>query len=185
MEDEKILRLYFERNERAITETDKKYGSLCRSIALKLLGNKEDAEECVNDTYHSAWNRIPPEFPRCFAAFLGRITRNISVSRYRTRTAAKRDSGLSTLLSELEDCIPSAASTEESLETKELSRCISGWLDSIDDDDCALFVRRYWYGDSIKELSAQTGVSAQNLTQRLFKLRKNLKTVLEAEGVII
>ena len=183
MDDLAIVELYHRREEQAIAESDKKYGSLCRSIALRLLGFREDAEECVNDTWHTAWNRMPPDRPQALGAFLGRITRNLSVSRWRRNRAQKRYDGMEVLLSELEDCVPAPGTVEADLERRQLAQFISAWLDSLEDEDRRLFIRRYWYGDMVKELAAERGEGANGLSQRLTRLRKNLRTFLESEGV--
>ena len=183
MDDFAIVELFHQRDEQAITESDKKYGSLCRSIALRLLDFREDAEECVNDTWHTAWNRMPPDRPQALGAFLGRITRNLSVSRWRRDHAKKRYNGIEILLSELEDCVPAPDTVEDNLNRQQLAQFISGWLDSLSEGDRRLFIRRYWYGDPVKELAAKRGERANGLSQRLLRLRKALRTYLESEGV--
>lgn len=185
MDDERIIGLYFQRNEMAIAETERKYGAFCHHIALNILSIREDAQECVNDTYHAAWTQMPPVFPHSLKAFLGRITRNLSISRYRANHAKKRYHGMEVLLSELEDCIPSNEPVELVIEHMELSRIISDWLDSLPSEDSLLFVRRYWYGDSIRHLAARSGCTPAQMSQRMLRLRKNLKNVLESEGVAI
>lgn len=185
MDDLAIIELYHRREERAIAESDKKYGALCRSIALRLLGLREDAEECVNDTWHTAWNRMPPERPQALGAFLGRITRNLSISRWRRDHAQKRYEGMEVLLSELEDCVPNPGTVEEELDRRQLARLISGWLDSLEDADRRLFIRRYWYGEAVKALAAELGEQANTLSQRLLRLRRVLRAFLESEGVEI
>ncbi len=183
MDDLAIVELYHQREEQAITESDKKYGALCRSIALRLLGIREDAEECVNDTWHAAWNQMPPDRPQALGAFLGRITRNLSVSRWRRDHAQKRYTGIEVLLTELEDCVPAPGTVEEELERQQLARLIDNWLDSLENGDRRLFVRRYWYGDGVKALAAERGMGANALSQRLLRLRKGLRAFLESEGV--
>ena len=183
MDDPAIVELYHRREERAIAESDKKYGGLCRSIALRLLGRPEDAEECVNDTWHAAWNQMPPERPRALGAFLGRITRNLSVSRWRRDHAQKRYEGMEVLLSELEDCVPAPGTVEGDFDRRQLARAISAWLDGLAAEDRRLFIRRYWYGDPVKELAAARGEGANTLSQRLLRLRKGLRAFLESEGV--
>lgn len=183
MDDLAIVELYHQRDEQAITESDKKYGALCRSIALRLLGFREDAEECVNDTWHAAWNKMPPERPQLLGSFLGRITRNLSINRWRRNRAQKRYAGMDVLLSELEDCVPTPDTVEGHLERRQLAQSISAWLDGLEDADRWLFIRRYWYGDPVKELAAQWGEGANTLSQRLLRLRKNLRAFLELEGV--
>lgn len=183
MDDLAIVELYHRREERAITESDKKYGPLCRSIALRLLGLREDAEECVNDTWHAAWNTMPPDRPRALGAFLGRITRNLSVSRWRRDHAQKRYEGMEVLLSELEDCVPAPGTVEDELDRRRLARLISDWLDSLEAADRQLFIRRYWYGDAVKALALARGEGANTLSQRLSRLRRALRAFLGSEGV--
>ena len=182
MEDREIVALYHARDEGAISETAAKYGAFCLRIALNLLGIREDADECVNDALHAAWNAIPPESPASLKAFLGRITRNISVSRWRRDHARKRFSGVDVLLSELNDCVPESVALDELLERRRLSELISAWLDTLSRADSALFVRRYWYGESVAALAREAGCTASQLTQRMLRLRRRLKAHLEAEG---
>ncbi len=183
MDDPAIVELYHRREERAIAESDKKYGGLCCSIALRLLGLREDAEECVNDTWHAAWNQMPPDRPQALGAFLGRITRNLSISRWRRDHAQKRYVGMEVLLSELEDCLPAPGTVEKELDRRQLARLISHWLDSLKDADRRLFIRRYWYGETVKTLAAELGQGANALSQRLLRLRRALRAFLESEGV--
>lgn len=184
MTDEQIIRLYFDRDQAAIAETDRKYGAYCYSIASNLLG-REDSEECVNDTYHTAWTRIPPEVPQSLKAYLGRIVRNISISRFRRSHAQKRNNGTDVLLSELEDCLPSAETVESEVDSRELSRLISSWLATLSGDDRALFVLRYWHGAAVQDLAEKCGCTPNALSLRIRRLRKSLKYYLEAKGVAI
>ncbi len=183
MEDQKIIELYWQRNETAIKETARKYGSFCHSIALNILSVQEDAEECVNDSYHAVWNRIPPTRPRSFKTFLGRIVRNLSISRYRKNHAQKRYNGMELLLSELEDCIPAREQTEAVIERKLLSKLISDWLDTLPQKDRTLFLRRYWFGDPLSQLALGEGMRANTLAGKMLQLRRSLRTYLEKEGV--
>ena len=182
MTDEQIIRLYFDRDQAAIAETDRKYGSYCYSIASNLLG-REDSEECVNDTYHTAWTHIPPEVPQSLKAFLGRIVRNLSISRFRRSHAQKRSSGTDVLLSELEDCLPTPQTVETEADSRELSRLISSWLATLSGDDRALFVLRYWHGSAVQDLAEKCGCTPNAVSLRIRRLRKNLKHYLEAKGV--
>lgn len=184
MDDLAIVDLYHRRNEQAIVESDKKYGALCRSIALRLLGLREDMEECVNDTWLAAWNRMPPDRPEALGAFLGRLTRNLSISRWRRDHAQKRYRGIEILLSELEDCVPTPSTVEAVWEREQLARSISAWLDGLEQTNRQLFIRRYWYGDGVKTLAAERGEGANALSQRLRRLRKELRTFLESEGFV-
>lgn len=185
MEDPEIIALYLMRSEQAIEETDRKYGDFCRRIAMNILSIPEDAEECVFDAYHAAWNRIPPEQPACFRAFLGRIIRNVSISRFRANRAQKRYQGMEILLSELEDCVPETTGVEQTVDGRELTEYIVQWLSIQTKADRILFIRRYWYGVPVKRLAAERGESAGKSAQRLFWLRKDLKVALEEKGVIL
>lgn len=182
MDDSAIVELYHQRDERAIAESDKKYGAMCRSIAMRLLGRRADVEECVNDTWHAAWNQMPPYRPKALGAFFGRITRNLAISRWRRDHARKRDEGMEVLLSELEDCIPTPNTVEEKMERQRLAQLISDWLDGLEEKDRRLFIRRYWFDDPVKALAAERGEGANATSQRLLRLRKELRTFLELKG---
>ena len=185
MEDAAILDLYNRRCEQAISETADKYGAYCGAVARNILTVPEDAEECLSDTWLAAWNDIPPSRPASLKAYLGRLTRNLAITRWRYTHAQKRCSGLEVLLSELEDCLPARGGVEESLEQRELSCLLSAWLDSLPADDRRLFVRRYWYGVAVKDLAREAGLRDNLMAQRLFRLRRGLKKRLEQEGVIL
>ena len=185
MEDNQIIDLYFCRDESALTETAKKYGTFCQRVAMNVLSIREDAEECVNDTYHTAWNQIPPTKPDSFKAFLGRIVRNFAISKYRALHAKKRFNGLEVMLSELGDCVPATESVEQEIEAKELTEHINTWLAGLKKEDRVLFVRRYWYGDDVRELAKRCGVTATQMTQRMLRLRRKLKVFLEEKGVVL
>ena len=185
MDDKQIIELYFERNEQAIKETQNKYGAFCHRMAMNILGIHEDAEECVNDTYYSVWKQIPPTVPEVFKVYLGRITRNLSISRFRAMRAKKRYSSMEIMLSELNDCVPSSSNVEQTIEVMQLSDYISEWLDSLPEEDCALFVRRYWFGDEVQELAKKCGITAAKMAQRMLRLRKSLKAALEQKGVAL
>ena len=179
MDDQAIIALYFARSEDAIGETDRKYGPFCRRIALNLLTLREDAEECVSDVYHAAWNAMPPERPGSLRAFLGALTRNLAVARWRAEHAQKRFSGGDALLSELEECVPSPADTEAEAERRLLTEAITAWLRRQKPEDRALFLRRYWYGDGVKALARECGFSENRMAQRLRRLRESLRQALE------
>ncbi len=185
MEDKQIIALYLDRNEEAIKETKAKYGAYCYRIAKNVLDSHEDAEECVSDTYLSAWNRIPPTVPEVLKIFLGRITRNLAISRFRAMRAKKRYHGMDVLLSELNDCVPVSGTVEQEVEARQLSEYISDWLESLSSEDSALFVRRYWFGDSVQGLAETCGISAAKMAQRMLRLRKSLKAFLEEKGVAL
>lgn len=185
MTDSKIIELYYQRDQQAIAETNEKYGPFCRAIAWNILSVWEDVEECVNDTWHAAWNRMPPDLPQSLKAFLGRITRNLSISRFRANRAKKRYDGMEILLSELDDCVPDKRDVEQIVDEHRLSELISDWLDRLNVDDCTLFVRRYWYGDAVKTLAKKWGCTPNKMAQRMLGLRRELKAFLEKEGVTV
>ncbi|WP_312643322.1 sigma-70 family RNA polymerase sigma factor [Hydrogenoanaerobacterium sp.] len=158
MDDEMIIDLYWERSESAISETSKKYGSYCRSIAYNILADYLDVEECENDTYVAAWNTIPPTRPKILKSFLGRLMRNIALDRYDYNKAQKRNNEFDILLSELGDCI-AGQDTESKYESGYVAKSISDFLRSIDTQSRLVFIRRYWYSDSINDISVGFGMS--------------------------
>ena len=184
MEDPAILALYEKRDEGAVDETARKYGAYCRRIAESLL-DPEDAEECLNDAWLAAWQRIPPEQPRSLQIWLGKVTRNLSISRWRALHARKRDAGTPLLLSELEDCIPGGTSPEASLEAAELTELLNRWLRSLPPEDRAIFLRRYWQGEPLNRIAEALDCKPARLAQRMLTLRRALRTVLEKEGVLL
>ena len=183
MEDNTIIQLYFDRDERAISCTDEKYGALCTRIAKNIVQSREDAEECVSDTWHTAWCSMPPTWPESLRAFLSRITRNLAISRVRQETAQKR--GGTQLLCELSDCVPDTYTPERLAVLREITDCLSCWLESLSPDDRALFVRRYYFGDDLKTLGICCGQTERQLAQRMLRLRRKLKKTLEQEGIAI
>lgn len=185
MDDKYIVDLYWNRNQTAIECTAEKYGRFLHGIAMNILGNPQDSEECVNDTYYKAWETIPPTRPASLFAYLGKIVRNLSLSLYRMRHAAKRDDNLSVAIGELEECMPGREDVESQMEQKYLTEAINRWLHSLKEEDMSLFVRRYWNGDSVEEIANSWKVRANRLSVRLLRLRRNLKEYLEKEGVAI
>ena len=184
MEDGAIIALYWARDEGAITASDEKYGALCRGLAHNILASREDAEECVNDTWHRAWNTMPPRRPDCLRAYFAKIVRNLSIDRWRARHSRKRGEGMEVLLEELEDCVP-APSAEAETEAREVTRSIDRWLDTLPRPDRTAFVLRYWYGSRVDELAARQGCTPQKMAQRLFRLRGSLRAALEKEGIVL
>lgn len=185
MEDEKIIELYFARDEAAITMTQQKYGGYLKSISFNILKNLSDAEECENDAYYAAWRKIPPEHPKNMAAFLGGIVRNISLDRYDYNHAKKRNPEFEVLLSELENVAAAIPSPEDDLEKRRLAQRISRFLGEIDSQKRQIFLRRYWYGDSIADISKRFGFSESKVTSLLFRVRNKLKKYLEKEGAAL
>lgn len=185
MEDSQIISLFFQRDEAAIAETEKKYGTFCYKIALNILSVNADAEECVNDAYLQAWSSIPPQHPDRLGAWLGRVVRNIAINLWNKNHRQKRYAGMERLLNELEDCIPSPVTVERKIEEKELTQFLNTWLAALSDDDRILFVRRYWNGETVNELAAEYRISPGNMAKRMYRLRQNLKQILEKEGYFL
>lgn len=186
LEDSKIIDLYWARKEQALAETDVKYGSYCRTIARNILRNFEDTEECVSDTWLHAWNSMPPQRPGILSAFLGRITRNLSFDRCKYQQAAKRGGGaLPLALDELGECIPSAQRVEYALEQKELTAAIDRFLRTLPEKDCNLFLRRYWYVDSISVIADRYGMKENTVKSILFRTREKLRKFLGEEGIAV
>ena len=183
MEDEKIITLYWERDENAIRETDIKYGKYCYTIAHNILHSHEDSEECVNDTWNGAWNAIPPAKPTKLQSFLARITRNIAIDRYRYENAQKRSAEIEIAIDEYWECIPNqdAAIEDEVV----LEKAINGFLASLDTKTRIIFMRRYWFSDSYSDISKQVGLSEKNVSVRLTRIRKELRKYLSEREVIV
>ena len=183
MDDKSIIDLYLDRSEQAISETSVKYGKYCFSIAFNILSDKEDSEESVNDTYLAAWNNIPPRVPSILSTFLGKITRNISLNRWKSRRAYKRGGGEVPLaLDELEECISTGESVEDNFEKKELLRSMNRFLDALPDTERNLFVCRYWYLDPIHDIAQRFGFTESKVTSMLHRIRGKLRKHLEKEG---
>ncbi len=186
MEDERIVELYWQRNESAISETKAKYGKYCYSIAYNILKNNEDAEECENDTYLEAWKTIPPQKPKFFSAYLGTITRQKSIDRWRRKTADKRGGGQVQLsLDELENCISNENTINDELVAEEIAMKISEFLRTLPKNECNIFVRRYWYFDSITDICKRYGYGQSKVKMMLKRTREKLISYLEKEGLLI
>ena len=186
MEDSRIIELYWERSESAIAETSNKYGRYCYCISHNILHSDEDVEECVNDTYLRAWNAIPPHRPNRLAAFLGKITRNLSLNRYKRFTAEKRGFGeMPLVLSELNDSIPTSPSSEQETDAILLIEALNNFLAELPHEKRIIFVQRYWYLMPIRELTGLHGNSESQIKSLLFRVRKELKTHLEKEGITL
>ena len=183
MDDKAIVELYFARSEKAISETANKYGGYCYSIANNILSNKEDSEESVNDTYLAAWNNMPPRHPSILATFLGKITRYISLDRWKSRSAYKRGGGEVTLaLEELDEFLSSGESTEEVVEKKELIRSINRFLDNLPETERNLFICRYWYLDPVQQIADRYGFTLSKTASMLRRTREKLCNQLKKEG---
>ena len=183
MEDKRIIELYWQRSEEAISQTASKYGAYCRSIAWNILCNSEDSEECVNDTYLRAWDTIPPQRPRGLQTFLGKITRNLSLDRWRRNHAQKRDSGVFLALEELEECVPGCdGNMSEDIAVRD---ALNGFLDSLKPAHRKIFLRRYWYLSPVKEIAQDYGISESKVKMILLRTREKLKAHLESEGIVL
>lgn len=183
MDDKAIIRLYQERNEDAISETEKKYGSYCHKISWNILQNQEDVSECLNDTWYSAWNQIPPTIPLSFQAYLGKLIRSISIDRWKHNHAKKRrGSQLDVAIEELEECLPNTEQTpEQQLFGEALKEVILRFVKSQSSPEQQVFLLRYWYFMSISEIESITGMHGSRIKIMLYRLRKKLKKHLIVE----
>ena len=186
MEDTKIIDLFWERDERAIQETETAYGRYCRTIAFNILGDEEDVQECLNDTWLGAWNSIPPARPACLSAFLAKITRNLAISKYRAKYAKKRTGDrLSESLDELGECIPvSNDNVSQAIDRRILAEAINGYLDTCSEKQRKIFVRRFFYFDSIAEISQMYGIGQSDVKVTLMRMRRSLQKILEEEELM-
>lgn len=185
MRDEEIIAMYFERAESAITETAQKYGSYLHAIAQRILHNEDDTEEVVNDTYHAAWRSIPPKRPDVLRLFLAKIVRNLAIDRLEYKLAQKRNADKDVLLSEISDFLPAQTSVEDVWEMQEITETINVFLSQLDQRSRIIFVQRYWYANSVREIALQLGISESLVKNSLFRTRKKLRIFLEKEGVFV
>lgn len=185
MDDTGIIELYWRRDERAVAETDSKYGAYCRAVSMNILGIFEDAEECVSDTYVRAWNAMPPARPKRLRVWLARITRNLSLDRWSMNRAEKRGGGMTVLLSELDECVPAPCGLEQVEDARELGRVLDRWLAALPEDERTVFLRRYWVGENVAAIAQSRGMSANALTKKLGRMRKSLQKHLENEGITL
>ena len=183
MTDTEIINLFFERSEQAIEELDIKHGSAVASVARNILENAQDTEECINDTYLGAWNAIPPHRPSPLRTFVCKIARNLAAKKYHANTAEKRNSQYDLALEELAECIPDRSTVEDTVAAKELTETINRFLDTLSYEDKFVFMRRYWYADSLSEIAAMAGMSYQSAAVRLHRVKGKLKKELLKEGV--
>ena len=184
MDDLDIIGLFNERDEKAILEAERKYRSYCHAISSNILQDSQSVEECLNDTWLNAWNSIPPQVPNNLRMYLAKITRNLSFNRYKSAMAAKRGGGkLSAVLDELGECISDTSDVESELIGKELGESINQFVRTLSERDCNMFVRRYFYAESIKEISVNYGLSENNITVSLSRIRQKLKKHLEKEEI--
>lgn len=185
MEDSKIIALYWQRSENAIKETAIKYGSYCFAIAENILRNQEDSEECVNDTWMNAWNAMPPHKPAKLQMFLAKITRNLSFNRFHARSAEKRGGGeIHLVLEELAECLAGESDVAGEYEAKELGKCIQSYVRSLPERDGNVFVRRYFFTESVAEIAKKYDLSKNNVMVILSRTRAKLKAHLIKEGFL-
>ncbi|MBE7017448.1 MAG: sigma-70 family RNA polymerase sigma factor [Ruminococcaceae bacterium] len=182
MTDNEIIELFFNRSEQAIAELASKHGAAVGKVAVNILGDLSDAEECVNDTWLGVWNAIPPERPQQLRSYVCRIARNLALKRFHFDRAQKRNSSYDAALEELSYCISVPDTVEAEFAARQLSETINRFLESLPYEDRFIFVRRYWYADSITELARMTKMGYNTVSQRLHRMRIKLKKILEGEG---
>lgn len=186
MEDQKIIDLFWNRNEAAISSASKQYGRYCHSIAFRILHNEEDSAECVNDTWYQAWNTIPPTRPQYLSAFFGKITRNLAINTFKSGHTARRGGNMiAQPLEELEECLEASSNdVEEKIDEKLLRETLNHFLEQLPEKDRILFVRRYFYVDSVREIAQSMGMKESNVKVTLFRIREKLKSCLLKEGLV-
>ena len=185
MEDHAIVSLFWQRDERAITAADTKYGAFCFAIAYNILSVREDSEECVNDTYLDAWNSMPPHRPNVLSAFLGKITRRIAIDRWREGRAQKRGGGeMALALDELSECVASQSDVTREVETLEVAAGVQKFLNTLPDTERRIFVRRYWHMESVASLAARFSYGQSRVKSMLHRTRAKLRRYLEEEGLL-
>ena len=185
LEDSQIIGLFFERSEQAIDELDKKYGAAVRKTASNILNDRLDAEECADDAYLGVWNSIPPHRPDSLGGYVCKIARNLAITRLRSQTAEKRNKGFDLVLDELEEFIPSGVDVEAEVEAAELTEAINRFLSGLSYNDRFIFVRRYWYADSVRDIAEMMQERAERISMRLFRLREKLRITLKKEGLLV
>ncbi len=185
MEDSRIIELFWERAEDAISETDRKYGKYCYAIAYNILHSDPDSEECVNDTYLRAWETMPPQKPNALSAYLGRITRNLALNRLSYKAREKRAEGYVAVLDEVSEMLPDTSTMPERADNVALREAINSFLRSLDANTRIIFVRRYWYNSAISEIAADYSIPVGTVKSTLSRTRKRFRDHLEKEGICI
>jgi RNA polymerase sigma-70 factor (ECF subfamily) len=185
IDDEKIIEMFFKRSEQGIRELDNKYGKICRDLSYNIVSNRQDAEECVNDAYLGAWNAIPPAQPNPLLTYLCKIVRNISLKIYYRKEAAKRSSHYTIAMEEIEACIADPNTVEAEIETRELACIIESFLDTLTVENRVIFMRRYWFADSYKDIAEFVGLSEKNISVRLSRIRQKMKEYLAEREVFV
>ena len=184
-DDEKIIELFFARDQQGIQELDLKYGKACHSLSYHIVNDRNDAEECVNEAYFGAWNAIPPATPDPLLSYLLKIVRNLSLKLYWRKEAAKRSGHYKIALEEIEGCIADPKTVEDEIEAKELARIIEEFLDTLTVENRVIFMRRYWFADSYKDIAEFVGLTEKNISVRLTRIRQKMKQYLMERGVFI
>lgn len=185
VKDGEIIEMFFERSEQAIEELNNKYGKICRSLSYNIVNNRQDAEECVNDAYLGVWNAIPPARPDPLSAYLCKIVRNISLNLYWRREAGKRGGRYTVALGELEACIADPNTVEAEVEARELAFIIGRFLDTLTLENRVIFMRRYWFSDSYRDIAGLVGLTEKNVSVRLARIRGKMKKYLAEREVFL
>ncbi|HIZ38576.1 MAG TPA: RNA polymerase sigma factor [Candidatus Anaerobutyricum stercoris] len=182
MEDKDIIALYWERSERAIEETDIKYGKLCRSISMGIVDDRRDSEEVINDSWLAVWNTLPPQWPKLFKAYVCRIVKNLSLKRFTHNHALKRKCVYEQSLEELNDCAGHGAAIDDAVMKEELVKTVSRFLGDLSDNNRDIFLERYWFASSLEEIAERHDISKKTTSMRLSRIREQLKKYLRKEG---
>lgn len=185
IDDEKIIEMFFERSEQGIRELNIKYGKVCHNLSYHIVGSRQDAEECVNDAYLGTWNAIPPARPNPLLAYIVKIVRNISLKTYYRKDAAKRSSHYTIAMEEIEAYIADPNTVEAEIEARELARIIESFLDTLTIENRVIFMRRYWFSDSYKDIAERVDLTEKNISVRLTRIRKQLKQYLFEREVFV
>ena len=183
LKDQEIVALFRQRSEEAIEELNRKYGRQIRQVTDHVLRDRQDTEECASDTCLQVWNSIPPGQPEHLGAYACKIARNLAINRYRSNSAKKRNTFYDVALDELEETVPALSNVETEYEAREFTGYVNQFLRSLEPDDRVLFLRRYWFGDSVSEIASATGRKPHALSVRLFRLRQRLQDYLKKEGM--
>ncbi len=185
MEDQHLIKLFFARSDEAIEQLAVKYGKTMFAVSYNILQNIQDAEECVNDAYLGVWNAIPPAKPNPLCTFVCRITRNISLTKHKHNTAAKRHGGNTVDFEEIADCIPAHTTVTDEIETRELTEVLNAWLDTLSRQNLYIFMRRYWYMDSVTAIGEKLHMTESAVYLRIGRMKKNLYKYLTERGILL
>ena len=184
-DDEKIIELFFQRDQKGIRELDNKYGKICHNLSYNIVNSRQDAEECVNDAYLGAWNAIPPARPDPLLGYIVKIVRNVSLKTYWRKKAEKRGGNYTIALDEIESCITDGKTVEDEIEVRELAHIIEGFLDTLNLENRVIFMRRYWFADSYKDIAEFVGLTEKNISVRLTRIREKMKRYLIEREVLL